>query len=551
MGRHTTTYRAWYAAVLGAYCLYAAIYIARTSFVIDGTRYFTLLDDAMISMRYAENLIRGYGPVFNAGVAPVEGYTNPLWMLYMALVHLLPVGAAKISLVIQISGLFLGLATLVAVKRLAEALRPHHPLVPLAAVALTAFYLPLNTYNLQGMEVGLLAFGVTLAMWLAARALQGGGALWPLFALLGGLTLVRIDAAIPAAVLTAGVFWALPARRGEVVRWSALCVGGLLAAQTALRYWYYGDLLPNTYYLKMTGYPARLRIAHGWEVLVGFLNRQYWLPFAAPLLAVRWLRHRAYLLLLAVILAQAAYSVYVGGDVWDWWGGANRFISIAMPLLFVALSLALATVAARLRPERKGNGGSLSRPARRLFVAAAAVCLVLLNMLRGPASLSEWALTSRPLHWTDNANMVRRANLVRELTSENATIAVTWAGAIPYFSGRPTVDLLGKTDRRLAHGSAAERPPFRRWGEFLPGHMKWDYAYSIGVLQPDVIVQLWGSATAAAPWLRDQYDVVPLGPFVFSFRREAPTVHWQRLAELSGRTFSDGRGSIPPSPSDL
>ncbi|HOZ08517.1 MAG TPA: hypothetical protein PKW75_09545, partial [candidate division Zixibacteria bacterium] len=154
-------------------------------------------------------------------------------------------------------------------------------------------------------------------------------------------------------------------------------------------------------------------------------------------------------------------------------------------------------------------------------------------------------------HWTDNANMVRRANLVRELTSENATIAVTWAGAIPYFSGRPTVDLLGKTDRRLAHGSAAERPPFRRWGEFLPGHMKWDYAYSIGVLQPDVIVQLWGSATAAAPWLRDQYDVVPLGPFVFSFRREAPTVHWQRLAELSGRTFSDGRGSIPPSPSDL
>ncbi|HPI33482.1 MAG TPA: hypothetical protein PLR32_09245, partial [candidate division Zixibacteria bacterium] len=93
MGRHTTTYRAWYAAVLGAYCLYAAIYIARTSFVIDGTRYFTLLDDAMISMRYAENLIRGYGPVFNAGAAPVEGYTNPLWMLYMALVHLLPVGA--------------------------------------------------------------------------------------------------------------------------------------------------------------------------------------------------------------------------------------------------------------------------------------------------------------------------------------------------------------------------------------------------------------------------------------------------------------------------
>ena len=35
-------------------------------------------DDAFVSFRYAENLINGYGLVFNPGEPPVEGYTNIL-----------------------------------------------------------------------------------------------------------------------------------------------------------------------------------------------------------------------------------------------------------------------------------------------------------------------------------------------------------------------------------------------------------------------------------------------------------------------------------------
>src|SRR5207249_745853 len=73
-----------------ALAAYALLYIFRMSFLVDGVRYFTLADDQMISMRYAENLAHGHGLVWNAGGPRVEGYTNFLWMLYMAAFHLLP-----------------------------------------------------------------------------------------------------------------------------------------------------------------------------------------------------------------------------------------------------------------------------------------------------------------------------------------------------------------------------------------------------------------------------------------------------------------------------
>jgi hypothetical protein len=58
-----------------------------------------------------------------------------------------------------------------------------------------------------------------------------------------------------------------------------------------------------------------------------------------------------------------------------------------------------------------------------------------------------------------------------------------WAGAIPYFSQRRSIDLLGKNDPVIAHGPARY--------VFYPGHDKWDYAYSIGRLRPDLVVELW------------------------------------------------------------
>ena len=60
----TTKWLAWagFVLIVLVFAVYAARFIERTSFEIDGTRYYALFDDAMISMRYAKNLAHGYGP---------------------------------------------------------------------------------------------------------------------------------------------------------------------------------------------------------------------------------------------------------------------------------------------------------------------------------------------------------------------------------------------------------------------------------------------------------------------------------------------------------
>jgi hypothetical protein len=57
------------------------------SFLIGAQRYFLLADDNMISMRYALNLARANGLVWNPGDY-VQGITNLGWTLVMASFHL-------------------------------------------------------------------------------------------------------------------------------------------------------------------------------------------------------------------------------------------------------------------------------------------------------------------------------------------------------------------------------------------------------------------------------------------------------------------------------
>src|SRR4026207_598427 len=93
-------------------------FILGTSFAIRGERYFALVDDAMISMRYAAHLADGNGLVWNIGEKPVEGFTNLGWTLIMGLVHLFPFAASKISLSIMLLSLAILLANIVVVYKI-------------------------------------------------------------------------------------------------------------------------------------------------------------------------------------------------------------------------------------------------------------------------------------------------------------------------------------------------------------------------------------------------------------------------------------------------
>src|ERR1700704_4151585 len=132
--------RSAFGILLAAFVVYAGVFIYRTSFVVRGERYFSLFDDAMISMRYARNLAHGYGLVWNPGGEHVEGYTNFLWVLGMAVVHVFPLAISKTSLVVQGGSALLIAVNTVLVWKLAARLCNGSTVARFAAAAMSCFY---------------------------------------------------------------------------------------------------------------------------------------------------------------------------------------------------------------------------------------------------------------------------------------------------------------------------------------------------------------------------------------------------------------------------
>jgi len=255
--------------------------------------------------------------------------------------------------------------------------------------------------------------------------------------------------------------------------------------------------------------------------------------FAAPLVLLGRRNLRAGLLLW-MFAAQLAYSVYVGGDAWEYWGGSNRYIAIAMPLFFVALSWSLFVGGAALV---HGSGGEAARPASRanawVFALLIAISIFSANSIHGAGAWAEVLLVRPPLHagsGDENNQEVEEALALRAITTEDATIAVTRAGTIPYFADRPSIDELGKSDRHLAHELSRVPPGWRGFLEFRPGHSKFDYRYSVDLLAPDVIVQLWDHREEVAPYLRRSYTALSITGTCVYARTASPHVRWERVS---------------------
>ncbi|MGH3104735.1 MAG: hypothetical protein ACRDN6_11640 [Gaiellaceae bacterium] len=539
------------AAAVGFY----SIFIARTAFRVGGERYFTLFDDAMISMRYARNLADGHGLVWNPGEQPVEGYTNFLWTLWMVFVHLLGLPESKIALAVMISGVLLLVGNVLLVRRIAERLAPGRPWIRLLALVLVAFYYPLVYWTLRGTEVGLLAFltsaGILLTLRLREDPRRRDVALLAAVLALGLLT--RTDFAVTALVLVAFV----AARR----RVAAVLLGTIvatIAAHTVLRLALYGDLLPNTYYLKVEGVSLGTRLARGARALEVVELAHLFAPtlLAAGFLLARKRRKNLVAqshkvpgggawLLAGVFLAQCAYSLYVGGDAWEYMEYSNRYLAQAMPGLLVLAALGLAAAVGgrsrrlaaalaasfglvgltlvllkapidRLQPNVTATYepkaivlalvlvfAALAAPRvprlRRAHALGAAVAAALLVAALNTHALAVWTVQGG-VFVADDALISRYGLALRRATTEDASIAVVQAGSIPYFSHRRSIDLLGKSDALVAH-SEPQLPIF------YPGHTKWDYRHSIVRLKPDVIAQTWYMHSRDRP-IFDRYDSI-------------------------------------------
>ncbi len=464
-----------------------------------------LADDAFISFRYARNLARGWGLVFNQGEW-VEGYTNFLWTALLG-------GLGWLGADIPYAGLFGCLlcfaAALVAVAVTVRKVAVGPQVIPFAALAL-AGSAPFYTFASSGLETMPLALLGVVAMWVST--LRRG-------ALLAGLVLVLAAMTRPDFLLIYGcmglalVVEDLCFGEGRFLRridWGRLTAFAVPFVFVYLPYFMirwrvYGDIFPNTYYAKSGGLSyfrqGSVYLFHFMATTGGWI----WLPLFGLSLAGRprdrnETRLRAFALLSALIYG--GYVVKVGGDFME-----HRFLVPLLPLIAVAAEISLRHHLRRLRSPGLALAG--------VAVVSLAVAVALLPIrLIGPYQL-RWMLAAEhtfypvkkliPLRvgsgYVEEGEALHRALVERGLRPHLVGAAI---GMLGYYSDLPLVDALGLTNRRIAH----KRIHFRG----RPGHEKGGTVEEIveegGILAGwPMWGERWASATRVEIDGRDLYFV--------------------------------------------
>jgi len=421
-------------------------------------------DDSHISLRYARNLAEGNGLVYNPG-EQVEGYTNFLWTVLMAVPIRLGIDPVMFGHLIGIACM---VATMLAVVAVATRVFGSSLLANLCLLVLltnTSFI----AYGTGGLETQLQTSLVAVVWLLALPALGVGARRRPelsallLLSLASGLVLLtRLDSAVVIVVPAAATAWAvLHDGRRRVVELAALLgpVLALVLPWTLWRWSTYGSLLPNTAIAKEN--PLRISVLQGASYLAVFVAVNLLFAFAPPaFLRGRDLLRRAPFAAVATTLGLwVLYLLKVGADFMEF-----RFMVVVLPLLSLVL------VALVLLTHRAGRQQLLLG----VLVASMFVHLAVMGASGGVANLDSTGYLDSFV--TDpRSGLAALGDELREVLHGSAeaerpdsgavVISTGGAGAIPYQARLRNVDPLGLTDPWTAeHGIRLETETIPKQG---------------------------------------------------------------------------------------
>jgi hypothetical protein len=486
-------------------------------------RTWAVADDVYISADFARTFASGGGLRWYPGAPKVEGFSNPLWVLLLAAFHRLPgfsearlglyVLAAQIAMLVWLAAVFgRGLRALAATVSLRERVRPWRVAV---AIALAPGGLALCVWTSSGYEVVLVAL-ISLAAYVESLRAPEPPREWLVGVLVGLAFWARMDSllASTAAIITVCFRGTSTRRLLAMFAIVVAMVGALLVGRHA----YYGEWLPNTYYLKVTGWPLAKRWPQGL-----FQNQATIVSLfatAVPFLGLSLTRMGRVAWGLAVgllpFVLEVLYSTYIGGDV-SFHFGYDRFGATGWVFLLFVLTAVVLFCPVRGRYVV-------------LFIAGALASALAPPLRADPrlVAMRGFFQLEKPVLRPDIlvAIWIKQGRVLEEVTLPGARIAVCAAGALIYFSHRGGVDLLGKVDPYVARLKATEtRPPEARCWRGFPGagHNKEDSIRLFALRQPDV--------SMVRPPQAEQQDWVVLegARLEFFARRDDPFVLWNRV----------------------
>ena len=415
-----------------------------------------LSDDALIAARYARNVARGHGWVYNIGER-VEGYTSVLWVATAA-----ALGKAGVDFVFAVQALSLGAAilTLPLLRACAKPLQSDGIFIPWIAPTLFALCTTVACWAWGGLEATGYALWVLLTLYLLAgdglsarRAIAAG-----IVAGLCGLT--RPEGVAVTCVI--GVWFLLDAGKGRrhLIFAYILPATIIVGAHLLWRKSYYGFWLPNTYYAKVGSGAAVWRsgfqyvreciLEHG-----GFLA--WTLSIAAPWFAYRNSFARGLSLTTAAMLVGV---VLVGGDGLP----MHRFLMPVIPLWLLLLEKLLAVMLGWGKAAQSSAPRMVSRWTAAIVMIAVAFSLVTSTVT------SEHYLRYIDQQRREIPDWSAAGRWLNSMASSGQSVACAPIGAVGYYSDLIVYDMLGLTDAHIAH---KEMPVTGHW----VGHEKHDGPY--------------------------------------------------------------------------
>jgi arabinofuranosyltransferase len=422
-------------------------------------------DDAYISFRYAQNIFRGDGAVFNPGER-VEGYSNPLLVLLTVPGFFVVSASAIYWWVTALNAVFMAASLLV----LYGITRTHVGSGPAAGAAFVFALCPvLWTWVGAGLETPMVVL-LQLTMWALTLSPVSGARDTRLMALAATAVLARPDGFLVPMIIAAHEYW-----RGHRTSAQRLVVAVVVATVviTGWRWFYYGEFVPNTYFAKVAG-PMGDRVLASARQLLSVGGSAGLLVLLSTLGALPFLRAAAPARLpvplsTALMLGMLAYWAYVGGDVFD-----ERFLVVLFPIGIFEVFRLLSRAPAAVPP----------------VVTTLALVVILASPMGGRNDDRFTFLRTRYDMWLALGEHLRGGDPTRLL-------AIDAAGKVPYVSGLRTLDLLGLTDPTIARTPAQAG---------MVGHKKYapDYVFA---QQPDLIAAWIVSSNLDLAWglTRERY----------------------------------------------
>jgi hypothetical protein len=422
-------------------------------------------DDAFISFRYADNLVRGLGLVYNEGER-VEGYSNFLWTMYHALGLKLGADVENWANAGSIACFLGSLGVLTwnswVTRRESSGLVTW---IPVAAV-LAALHPDWQFFATSGLETSLFALEITLlyVVLTVGPSRSSRAAVAGLLLTLASMT--RPDGLLLTVPVAIFVLLTAPRRLPALLALSAAFLITWIP-YTLWRVSYFGDFFPNTYYAKsaaMAWYSqgaayAALYFARYWPLLLGPIlvvlawprgthaGDRVWRVASDP-----W---RGRVALAALLLAAYVWFVLrVGGDFMF-----GRFLIPVTPLLFVLLELGIT----RLTP------GRLRTPWLFAMLVAGGILLTPYPLPRDPFGDFRGIVFEPNFYPRDGAERTRAQGLALRPFFDGLPVRVAFFGGearLVYYA-RPQTAIecaTGLTDRQIA------RSPLKGRGRI--GHEK-------------------------------------------------------------------------------